>query len=147
MAYPPGKAPVAASRRARIMLSSVLPYKDSQPHIYACIAVSSKKKQEFAGKQMGAYLINNDLAFFTLTAQVKTGCMRDAIHPNNRGSSGLAVNIKRHYSAPRSTNTGAVSSTDPKVHTYVPLPRPPTINTRGRSLVTPRIHLEAGRAT
>lgn len=84
--------------RARIMMSSILPHKDCHPHITSCI-VQSNKNMQAASEQAGSHYVNNDLTFYTLSGQLKTGWLRDSIHPNTRGSSGLAVNIKRHFSA------------------------------------------------
>lgn len=41
--------------------------------------------------------------------------MTENIHPNDRSSSGLAINIKQHYSPPRTFNTGALSHPNPRV--------------------------------
>lgn len=79
-------------------MSSILPHKDCHPHITSCI-VQSNKNMQAASEQAGSHYVNNDLTFYTLSGQLKTGWLRDSIHPNTRGSSGLAVSIKRHFSA------------------------------------------------
>jgi len=82
---------------ARLMLSSILPRRKHHGHITSCIDQSNYKMQQMCD-QHGATFIDNDATFYTESGDVKTGWLRDDIHPNNRGSSGLAINIKRAYS-------------------------------------------------
>ncbi|KAK7442693.1 hypothetical protein BaRGS_00040509 [Batillaria attramentaria] len=42
--------------------------------------------------------VDNDSTFYTRTGEVKGGWYKDSLHPNTRGTSSLAVNIKRAYS-------------------------------------------------
>jgi len=83
--------------KARIMLSSILPHRDNHAHINTCINDSNFYMKQ-ACEQANVEFVDNDLAFFTKTGEMKTGWMRDEIHPNVRGSSGLAVSIKWAYS-------------------------------------------------
>lgn len=84
--------------KARILLSSILPHRDDHAHIDFCISESNLRMDQICKQSAMAGFIDNDAAFFTRNGEVKTGWMRDAIHPNIRGSSGLAVSIKKSYS-------------------------------------------------
>lgn len=83
---------------ARLFLSSILPHRDQHAHYSACI-MDSNKAMQLSCRRLKAAFIDNDCSFFSHDGQVKSGWMRDQIHPNSRGSSSLAVNIKRSYSA------------------------------------------------
>ena len=84
--------------KAQLSLSSILPHRDQHAHFSACI-MDSNKAMQLSSKRFKAKFIDNDSTFFFEDGRVKSGWMRDQIHPNGRGSSGLAVNIKRSYSA------------------------------------------------
>lgn len=83
--------------RARVMISSILPHKTQHAHYTSCI-VDSNMNLGHVCRQLGYTFIDNDAMFYTADGQLKTRWMKDHIHPNNRGCSALAVNIKRHYS-------------------------------------------------
>lgn len=70
------------------MLSSILPSKDRHPHISSCIVESFRKNIQVASKQGGAEF--DDLAPFRAVGTDNSGWIRDGIHSNTRGSSGLA---------------------------------------------------------
>jgi hypothetical protein len=83
---------------AVIKMSSILPYNQHNPHIASCIHDTNRSMEEACKQQPDVDFINNDNAFYTRAGDLKTGWMKDAIHVNERGASGLAIQIKRHYS-------------------------------------------------
>jgi hypothetical protein len=102
--------------RARLLASSILPYRDQHAHISSCIVDSNSNLRHVCSKT-GVVLIDNDSAFYTPSGHLKSRWLRDPIHPNSRGSSGLAVNIKRHYSA--SLHSGQTRSNQPDTNATV----------------------------
>lgn len=83
--------------KARLIMSSILPHRDQHEHITACINESNDNLMQLCHQQH-IDLVNNDVSFFTIRGDIKTRWMRDALHPNNRGTSALAINIKRSFS-------------------------------------------------
>jgi hypothetical protein len=82
---------------ARVFLSSILPCAHNHPHIESCIHDSNESMQRVSEQLQHVTFINNT-AFYTNKGEVKTGWYSDNIHLNKRGSSALAVGIKRTYS-------------------------------------------------
>lgn len=83
--------------KARILLSTILPLRISHAHINSCIDESNRCMRNVCAQLDGVDVVDNDFAFYTPSGTVKTGWFRDQIHPNTRGTSGLAIAIKRSY--------------------------------------------------
>ena len=82
---------------ATISMSSILPYSENHPTINK-ITDETNENLELACEELQVKIINNDHIFFTANNDLKTGWYRDPIHPNKRGTSGLAVHYKKHVS-------------------------------------------------
>ncbi|KAK7480000.1 hypothetical protein BaRGS_00028733, partial [Batillaria attramentaria] len=82
--------------KAAIYMSSILPT-NTQQKTDPCIADSNYCLSEVCGS-FKAMFVDNDSTFYTRTGDVKGGWYKDSLHPNTRGTSSLAVNIKRAYS-------------------------------------------------
>ncbi|KAK7461595.1 hypothetical protein BaRGS_00038639, partial [Batillaria attramentaria] len=91
---------ISAARRcfpaAEIYMSSILPMNTEQ-QTDPCVADSNFCLGEVS-ISLQAKFIDNDCVFYTRTGEVKSSWYRDAIHPNARGSSSLAINVKRAFS-------------------------------------------------
>ncbi|KAK7497602.1 hypothetical protein BaRGS_00011242, partial [Batillaria attramentaria] len=91
---------ISAARRcfpaAEIYMSSILPMNTEQ-QTDPCVADSNFCLGEVC-ISLQAKFIDNDCVFYTRTGEMKSSWYRDAIHPNVRGSSSLAINVKRAFS-------------------------------------------------
>ena len=65
--------------------------------IEQCITDSNNCLREVC-ETADALFIDNDTSFYTIKGDIKTSWYLDPLHPNKKGSSALAVNIKRSYS-------------------------------------------------
>ena len=82
---------------AHISMSTILPYREKHPTIINATD-ESNNNLECICEDNHIDMINNDDTFLTQDNMVKTGWYKDNIHPNKRGTSGLAVHFKKHIS-------------------------------------------------
>ena len=85
---------------ATLAMSSILPLNDMNQHITACIK-NSNASLSVVCWLTGVTFIDNTRSFVTPDGTTKQMFYSDTIHPNTRGTSALAIGIKRHYSSPR----------------------------------------------
>ena len=90
---------------ANICMSTILPHKEKHATINKCTDDSNDNLENVCF-EMDIAMINNDKIFFTTANTVKTGWFRDNIHPNKRGTSGLAVLFKTYIGSQFPTEKG-----------------------------------------
>ena len=80
-------------------MSSILPLHDRNQHISSCIVTSNDNLLQVCWST-GVQFIENTNSFTSPNGITCKQLYRDAVHPNKRGASALAISIKRNYSSP-----------------------------------------------
>ncbi|KAK7483270.1 hypothetical protein BaRGS_00025437, partial [Batillaria attramentaria] len=107
---------------AQIYISSILPL-NTQQQTDPCVADSNFCLSEVC-ESLQVKFIDNDSVFYTRTGEVKSGWYRDAIHPNVRGTSSLAINMKRAFSDRTPSRQTRRAGDAPRHMRDQPWPRP-----------------------